>query len=737
MQEKFRTSRALINKLSVRVKQALFALVMYAVLLLICFLAVSPEQYDLSVGDVAPKTITASKDIVDEITTERRRQSAASAVSPVYYKDDSISETVMADMESVFGDLRAVRELGSQIRSIRGEDVTSYTEEDYDQARGMISAPALSNYQLRTLMNTSEYQSLTSATRTTIVSTITEGQINDSITNIQQIVAYNTRTDLWYNVAIPTLRSCLRANMLIDQEATEANRQKARDAVEPTVYKQDQNIVVKGDRVAAEQMAVLEALGLLRGNSFDIWLYVGTAVLLLFVLAALYIFASMYMPHLLINASVAFVMLIAGTLTIALSLLVGIYLNINAMPVVLGAMLAVNLIGPRPAYLVNFAASLFITFLTVKGTGMMTSQMLGVLLMTTIGGMTAIYMLRKNAQRVFVLVTGLVVGIVNFAVLLCVGALTSNDVTNVISDAIYALFGAITSGILCVGLQPMLEAAFNLVTPAKLIELSNPNQPLLRRLMIETPGTYHHSMVVANLAEAAAEAVGANALLCRVGAYYHDIGKLMRPMYFKENQLGENPHDKTDPRVSTAILTEHTRDGVELAKKHHLPEEIVDMIRQHHGNTPVMYFYAKTVKLVGEEHVDIADFRYDGPKPQTSEAAILMLSDTVEAAVRSLADPTRDKMSAMIRKLVRGKMEDGQLDECTLTFRDIGNICTAFETVMQGVFHERIEYPSVDLKRAKKQSQKQADAKAKKPEEKAGFCILRMNVLSWMTARAR
>lgn len=719
MQEKIKVSKALINNLSLRVQQGLFAVVTYALLLIICLLAVSPEQYDLSVGDVAPKTITASKDIIDEITTERRRQSAGAAVSPVYYKDDTISETVLADMESVFTELRAVRELGAQIRTNRGGSVISYSEEDYAQARVLLTALTLSNYQLRTLMNTSEqdfealYQSLISATRTTLVSTIAEGQINDSINSIQQIVSYNTRTDLWYNVAIPTLRACLRANMLIDQEATEANRLKAMEAVEPTVYKQDQNIVVKGDRVTAEQIAVLEDLGLLRGNSFDTVLYVGTAIMLALVLGSLYIFVNMYMPQLFVSASSAFVILIAGTLTIALSLLVGIYLNIHAMPIVLGAMLVVNLIGARPAYLVNFAVSLFITFLTVRGTGMMTSQMLGVLLMTTIGGMTAIFMLRKNAQRVFVLVTGLVVGIVNFIVLLCVGALTSSDMIGVMSEALYALFGAITSGILCVGLQPMLEATFNLVTPAKLIELSNPNQPLLRRLMIETPGTYHHCMIVANLAEAAAEAVGANALLCRVGAYYHDIGKLVRPMYFKENQLGENPHDKTDPRVSTAILTEHTRDGVELARKHHLPDAIVDMIRQHHGDTPVMYFYAKTVQMMGEENVDIADFRYDGPKPQTAEAAILMLSDTVEAAIRSMSEPTREKMSAMIRKLVRGKMEDGQLDECTLTFRDIGHICAAYETVLQGVFHERIEYPSVDLKRAKKQSQKNDKTEAK------------------------
>ncbi len=281
-----KSARKWIDSLSLRVQQALFAAAAYLILLAICLLAISPEQYDLSVGDVAPKTITASKDIVDELTTERRRRAAADAVSPVYYKDDTVSYTVLSDMDAVFSELRAVRELGEQIRNAWGDEGGSFTEADYAQASGLVTRLSLSNYQLRTLMNTGEsdfeslYQSLVSATRTTLVSTITEGQINDAINNIQQIVSYNTRTDLWYNVAIPTLRASLKANMLIDQAATEENRQKACDAVEPTVYKQDQNIVVKGDRVTAEQIAVLESLGLLEGNSFDYPLYIGTAITL-------------------------------------------------------------------------------------------------------------------------------------------------------------------------------------------------------------------------------------------------------------------------------------------------------------------------------------------------------------------------------------------------------------------------------------------------------------------------
>ncbi len=723
-EDKVRGLRA-FTRLPLRLRQAIFAAGAYAVLLLICMLAVSPQQYDLRVGDVAPQTITASKDTVDEVTTERRRQAAADAVSPVYYKDDSIAEAVLADMETAFSELRAVRELGGQIRAAWEDEDEQFSEEDYAQATGLLTTLTLSTYQLRTLMNTDEadfenlYQSLTSATRTTLVSTIAEGQTGEAINNIQQIVAYNTRTDLWYNVAIPTLRAVLQPNMLIDQEATEENRQRAYDAVEPTVYKQDQNIVVKGDRVSAEQIAVLETLGLLRGNSVDVWLYVGLAAIVALILLAVWLFAMLVSPELLTSGTQALVVLLACVLTLLLSLLMGRYVGANAMPVILSALLVVSLIGARPALVANLLTTLLMAFLTFRAADLTTSQTISVLLMTSVAGTAAIILLRQNAARVYALVTGLICGVIEYAVLLFVSTVTTSELSGALAYGSQAAIGALTAAVLCVGLQPLLETAFNLVTPAKLIELASPNQPLLRRLMIEAPGTYQHSMIVANLAEAAAEEIGANALLARVGAYYHDIGKLVRPMYFKENQLGENPHDKTDPRVSTAILTEHTRDGVELARKHRLPEPIVDMICQHHGDTPVMYFYAKAVKQGGEEGVDIDDFRYEGPKPQSAEAAILMLADTVEAAVRSIQEPTQAKISQMIRKLVRGKMEDGQLDECTLTFRDIGHICNAFEKAMQGVFHQRIEYPNVDLRRAQKRAQQSRERQQNRERQQA------------------
>ncbi len=232
--------------------------------------------------------------------------------------------------------------------------------------------------------------------------------------------------------------------------------------------------------------------------------------------------------------------------------------------------------------------------------------------------------------------------------------------------------------------------------------------------MLEAPGTYHHAIIVANLAEAAAEKIGANPLLARTGAYFHDIGKLKRPLYFKENQMGENPHDRTDPYVSAAIVTAHTHDGLLLAQKYHLPREIQTIIMEHHGDTPVMFFYHKALQMADGKPVDISDFRYDGQRPTTKESAVIMLADTVEAAVRSIPDPTPKAIEQFIERLVRGKLEDGQLSNSPLTLRDIDAICEAFCKVLNGVFHERIEYPTVNVpSRPLVQAEKEAEKETK------------------------
>jgi putative nucleotidyltransferase with HDIG domain len=266
-------------------------------------------------------------------------------------------------------------------------------------------------------------------------------------------------------------------------------------------------------------------------------------------------------------------------------------------------------------------------------------------------------------------------------------------------SSFWGIGGGVFASVLALGTLPIWEYLFGIITPIRLIELSNPNQPLLKRLLMEAPGTYHHSIIVANLAESAAEAVGANGILARVGAYYHDIGKLSRPYYFRENQLSsDNPHDRLDPALSASIIISHARDGVKLAQKYKVPKILQDFMLQHHGTTPVIYFYHKSKNNSDNPNdVKLDDFRYAGPKPQSPETAIVMLADTVEAAVRSLPEPTSEKIDELIRRLIKEKLEDGQLDECRLTLKDLDSIATAFKNVICGIFHERVEYPDVDL----------------------------------------
>lgn len=240
----------------------------------------------------------------------------------------------------------------------------------------------------------------------------------------------------------------------------------------------------------------------------------------------------------------------------------------------------------------------------------------------------------------------------------------------VLTTSANSFIGTALSFIIAYGTLPVWEYLFDFTTPIRLMELSNPNHPLLKRLLLEAPGTYHHSLIVGNLAEIACEAVGGNYLLARIGAYYHDIGKLKRPFYFKENQIiEEDPHNRITPTLSALIIISHTKDGVEIGKEYRLPRQVLDIIKQHHGTTKVAFFYGKA--LSQNQQVSEEKFRYDGPIPQSKEAAIVMLADSVEAAVRALSSPTPQMIEATIRNVIQEKLLDGQLNNSDLTFKEL------------------------------------------------------------------
>lgn len=674
--------------------------------------AIVPMRYSLQVGMVPTTTISATKDVVDELSTEQKRKEAAAQVTPTYRFQEGVTEQVMSDFDQIFAQLRSVRQYSGTLSENPSSRV--FTKEELQYARDLLTLVNLSDYQLTSLMRckTEEleeaYTLLYAVLQSTMQGHVTQGQESTAVYNIRQIVNFRISITLGQNIVPAVLNACVQANMLIDQEVTDAAREAAREAVEPVIYKQGQNIVVRGQgRITANQLAMLSTLGLLSSGEVDMTIYIGAALMVALVMAVMLFLLGHIRDDNVLDDTAKIVLLFAVFLiTMAVSLVARIA-NPYLAPTVLCALLMTSLLGLRPAVICNAALTILVAAVAAGGSEEYAEKMVTMIVTGLLSGTAVAMMMHRRTSRPWVLLSGAAAGGIDFLTILAIGLMTNSELSGSMVHAAWMGGGALIGALLCIGIQPLLEMIFNLPTPMKLMELSNPNQPLLRRLLLEAPGTYHHVTIVANLAEAAAEAIGANPLLARVGGYYHDIGKLKRPSYFTENQMGGvNAHDHVDPYVSAAIITAHTRDGVALAKAYRLPEAVQQIIAQHHGNTPVMFFYHKALQQANGSPVDINIFRYDGHPPTTKEAAIVMLCDTIEAAVRTMKNPTPEGIDEFIVKLVRSKLEDGQLSDSPLTLRDIERICAAATQVLVGVFHERIEYPDMDELKIQRQAER-------------------------------
>ena len=670
-------------------------------------LACVSDRYSLQVGEIAHQTITATKDVEDTVTTEQHRKAAAAAVEASYHLQEGATEEVLMALDDLMAELALVQQYGQNLRNAAETPILStmrsYSSEEISYAQSMVKGITLTQYQTRVLLNThtDSFNTMVTEVRHAVENalntTIREGQVSTSISNINAICKYRVDSDLTNSIVPVVLNAVIKPNMVVDENATEAARQVARDSVAPVIYKQGQNIIREGERVSSYQIAMLSALGLLDNTSVDLNVYGGAALVVLATVILMVLMLHMLNPESLRDLRQVLVIMLVMIISVGLGVISVKLINVYLVPVALGAMLLTGLLGARTGLTAGLALAVILASLAAGSNSGYTSEMVHLMLTGIVGSVAAVKFLAGKPQRVRTVVCGVLVAGVNLVMMLAQGLMTASDLHKTLSDAVWSMAGGVISGLIAVGFQPVFEAAFNLATPSKLLELANPNQPLLRRLLLEAPGTYHHSIIVANLSEAAAEKIGANPLLARTGAYFHDIGKLKRPLYFKENQRGENPHDRTDPYVSAAIVTAHTADGLTLAQKHHLPPEIQRIIVEHHGDTPVMYFYHKALQQADGKPVDIKDFRYGGSRPSTKESAIVMLADTIEAAVRSMADPTPQAIQRFIERLIRGKIEDGQLSNSPLSLLDIDGICEAFSAVLSGVFHERIEYPTVQM----------------------------------------
>ncbi len=671
------------SEFKVLLHTALIAVVAYLLLFGLLSAAITPQRYDIRVGMPADATIYANEDVVDTVTTQQLRDAAAAQVDVSYKSvDESVTTQVTEDLSALFEQLLALYDT-------REDAETLTIELSPDQLEALFSA---SRETLEALFNRAlEY------THDTLVSSLPEGQEEAMLSRLERdLRAEGYDADL-VGVAVAAVRDRIRPNMLIDVETTELNRQRARDEVEDVVCVTGEVIVRQGAIVTPAQYAMLDALGKVDNDPTNMIL--GSALLMLGLVAAAGLYMYRYERDIARHPRTLLLLAILYVLVVGLALFFRIF-NPYFVPTAtgLGLLLITLLVRPRLAVFSTMLLAVPVSLIAGSNdNGLFNAITFSVLLMAFLSGPVAVTVLRHRQQRTAALLAGVLVGVSNFISVIAVGMINGAVSSDTALNGLCAAGSGLCAAILCIGVQPILEWLFNLTTSAKLLELSNPNQPLLRRMLLEAPGSYHHSIIVANLAETAASAIGANGLLARVGAYYHDVGKLKRPQYFKENQMtGDNPHDRTDPRVSAAILTAHTRDGYQMGLKARLPEPILDIIRQHHGDSPMVFFYDKAVKLYGDK-VDISAFRYEGPRPRSREAAVVMLADTIEAAARALPNPDPEKVDALIRKLVRAKMTDGQLDESELTFADLDRICRAFQSVLSGVFHERIEYPDIAI----------------------------------------
>ena len=450
--------------------------------------------------------------------------------------------------------------------------------------------------------------------------------------------------------------------------------------------KKNELILNKGERVSKGHMAKLEAIEQREPYPLKVVAFFGIALIVVLFMLLLVIYIEFYEPDLIVgNKELMLLASICILMTIAAKFIVISPWPSNLIPASAASMLIALLLNNRLAIITTCFLSIII--------GMISGGRLDIAAASVVGGMVGIFAVRDARRRSQLITAGFVVGFANMAYFIGIGLINSLDFHTYMTEAFIGLANGVMSAIIVTGVLPIFEIASKTITNISLLEIADLNHPILKEMVIKAPGTYHHSLVVGNLAEAACETIGANALLARVSAYFHDIGKIEKAEYFSENQTGESMHDKLSPTMSSLIITNHVKNGVELAERYGLNKKIVDIIRQHHGTGLVFYFFKRALEKTEDEEVFEDGFRYPGPKPQTKEAACVLLADSVEAASRMLDDPTPSSIQGLVKKVINNKFIDAQLDECELTLKDLERIAEVFTHILTGIYHSRVEYP--------------------------------------------
>lgn len=679
---------------------------------------VKPEKLDISLLTVADKTIRSPATVEDKISTEKKRQEALDQVQDVYTLKKEYSTNQVDLITSIFdsaSDVNDEIEDETKKQNVLDEDPLDVFEPTVEEEMTMLKGKLtdrvtkdLSERVFTALVQASNDElSIAKDLTVTAINNVMNKRISaDDVENakksLEEELKFTTLNGDLKNAAIELGRYAVIQNEFYDPEATEELRKQAAESVEPVKILQGQIIIEEGKLIRQEEFRQLELVGLL-DNKQSYKPFIGLLILISIILTSVYFYFYQLKENPekrqtnLLLSGIIFI-LTFFILKIISMLQIFNYSGIGYLfPAAMGGMLIKILIEEKLAILSSIIFSIFGSILFNEGVSGTLNFSVGIYILFS--ALAGVLFLSGQNQRSKILQAGSFAAAINLFTIWALMFLPNGQFSGLEYGyyILTAIFSGIGSAVLTMGLLPLLETSFGILSTMKLIELSNPNHPLLRKILMEAPGTYHHSVMVANLADAACEAIGANGLLARVGCYYHDVGKTKRPNFFIENQMQlDNPHDRLPPDKSANIIISHVTDGSAILKKYNMPKEIIHIAEQHHGTTLLKFFYHKA--LQGEENVNEEDYRYPGPKPQTKESAIVGIADSVEAAVRSMNQPTPETIESLVKKIVSDRLQDGQLNECELTLKELETVSHSFCETLKGIFHSRIEYPEMTKK---------------------------------------
>lgn len=680
----------------------LTGLILYAALVE----SVQGNTYDINLFQLSSETIRSEKTVEDPIKTELEKQRLAEEVAPSYQFIDEIAANQVALIESLFGyilDAKAAPENDKEQRS--PDAMVSQLREDLRLMETSENGLRLTDDMLRSLLALPDdslltvQQQLEALMETYLSEPVRTEEVARIRTEIEQDIRRNEQfPDNVVQAAVTIGRFGIIPNELVNEELTASQVEQIRNSVEPTRILQGQVLVQEGQVVDREVYRQLELAGMTE-EQLD---YKPLLGLFIFVLVAMGLLLAVMSRSKTESErkKTTELLVVAAVIGISLALMKLLYAVGGNFDFVIAFIFPTALAGMIVRLLAGERAAVYVTILISAAAGIMlqssysASLQIDVALYILFGGLTAIYLIEQDGGRGRLLQISLAVALVNMlfvAIYLLIGQ-TQYSWSEIGFYFTAALVSGLLSGALAIGLLPFFESAFGLLSTMRLIELSNPNHPLLKKILMETPGTYHHSLMVANLADASCEAIGANGLLARVGCYYHDIGKTKQPQFFIENQVNiENPHDRLPPEKSRDIILAHGFQGAQMLKEHKMPQEIVDVAAQHHGTSLLKFFYYKAKE--NNPDLEEASFRYRGPKPQTKEIAIICIADSLEAAVRSMKEPTSEKIKKLVDAIVEDKLKDGQFEECDISLKELKTVKAVMCETLNGIFHSRIEYP--------------------------------------------